>query len=414
MAMFDVDKVRKDFPILKTKMNGKPLVYLDNAATSQKPRQVIEAVDEFYRKHNANIHRGLYKLAWEATESYLESKKLVAKFINADSYRGVVYMRNATEAINAVARAWGDENIVKGDHIVLTEMEHHSNIVPWQLLAKRKGAVIDFIKLKDRKFLDIEDLKEKLECCPKIVSFTHVSNVLGTINDAKEITRLAHRGGAKVMLDAAQSVPHMKVDVKDIDCDFMAFSGHKMLGPSGIGVLYGKERMLEAMPPFNAGGDMIRSVTFKESTWNELPWKFEAGTQNLEGAIGLGVAVQYLNKLGMSNIRRHEVGITMHAIELLEAEKGVSVYGPEINEMDRRGGVVAFQIKGAHAHDVATIFDSEGIAIRSGHHCAMPLVTKVLNVQAVPRMSFYLYTTVQEVEKAAGAIKKVKKVLKIS
>ena len=308
----------------------------------------------------------------------------------------------------------GDENIVKGDHIVLTEMEHHSNIVPWQLLAKRKGAVIDFIKLKDRKFLDIEDLKEKLECCPKIVSFTHVSNVLGTINDAKEITRLAHRGGAKVMLDAAQSVPHMKVDVKDIDCDFMAFSGHKMLGPSGIGVLYGKERMLEAMPPFNAGGDMIRSVTFKESTWNELPWKFEAGTQNLEGAIGLGVAVQYLNKLGMSNIRRHEVGITMHAIELLEAEKGVSVYGPEINEMDRRGGVVAFQIKGAHAHDVATIFDSEGIAIRSGHHCAMPLVTKVLNVQAVPRMSFYLYTTVQEVEKAAGAIKKVKKVLKIS
>jgi cysteine desulfurase / selenocysteine lyase len=413
MAGFDVNKIREDFPILKTKMNGKPLIYLDNAATSQKPRQVINAVSEFYKKRNANIHRGLYRLAWEATEAYTDSKTLVAKFINAGSYRNIIYLRNTTEAINAVARAWGDDNVRKGDRILLTEMEHHSNIVPWQLLAKRKGATLDFVRVKDGKFIDIEDLKEKLEMKPKIFSFTHVSNVLATINDAKEMTRLAHKAGATVMLDAAQSVPHMKVDVRDIGCDFMAFSGHKMLGPSGIGVLYGKEDALEDMSPYNAGGDMIRSVNFQESTWNELPWKFEAGTQNIEGAIGLAAAIEYLNKLKIDNIRKHELSLLKHVFDLLEKDKKVSIYGPGKEDIRKRGGVIAFNIKGAHAHDVATIFDSEGIAIRSGHHCAMPLVTKVLNVQAVPRMSFYLYNTENEIGKAVSTISKVRKVLRI-
>jgi cysteine desulfurase/selenocysteine lyase len=408
---FDAYEVRKDFPILKTRINGKRLVYLDNAATSQKPKQVIVAVSDFYKKHNANIHRGLYELGWEATESYIRSKKLIAKFINAGSYRNIVYLRNATEAINAVARAWGDENVKKGDRILLTKMEHHSNIVPWQLLAKRKGAHLDFVEIKGESFIDMDDLKEKLELGPKMFAFTHVSNVLATINDAKKMTAIAHKAGATVLLDAAQSVPHMKVDAKDIGCDFMAFSGHKMLGPSGIGVLYGTEKALEGMAPYNAGGDMIRSVNFQESTWNELPWKFEAGTQNIEGAIGLGAAVEYLSKLGMINVRNHEMSMMKHSFDLLENDKGVKIYGPE--NIRERGGVIAFSVKGAHAHDVATIFDSEGIAIRSGHHCAMPLVTKVLKVQAVPRMSFYVYNTDKEIDKAVATIDKVRKVLRI-
>lgn len=408
----DVEKIRKDFPILKTVQDGKPLVYLDNAATSQKPRQVINAVSKHYKKSNANIHRGVYKLAADATTQYIKSKELVAKFIGAESYRNIIYFRSTTEAINAVARAWGDANVQSGDHILVTQMEHHSNIVPWQLLAKRKGAVLDYVKLSDGKFLDMEDYKGRLASKPKIVAFAHVSNVLGTINDAREITKMAHEAGALALVDAAQSVPHMPVNVKEIDADFFAFSSHKMLGPSGVGVLYGNEGVLEGMPPFHGGGDMIRSVDFQESTWNELPWKFEAGTQNIEGAIGFAAAVKYLKKLGMENVREHEKMLTTYALEKLE-QAGVKTYGPGKEDIDKRGGVIAFSIKGAHAHDVAQVLDSEGVAIRSGHHCAMPLVTKVLGEPAVPRMSFYIYNKPEEVDAAVAALNKVKEVLRI-
>jgi cysteine desulfurase/selenocysteine lyase len=413
MPELNVKRIRKDFPILSTKMNGKPLVYLDNAATSQKPKQVINAISYYYRHYNANIHRGVYKIAGEATEAYTNSKSLAASFINANSYRNIVYLRNTTEAINLIARAWGDENIRKGEHILTTQMEHHSNIVPWQMLAKRKGAVVDYTKLKDAKTIDMEDFKEKLELGPKLATFTHVSNVLGTINDAKEMVRLAHKAGAVTLVDAAQSVPHMRVDAKEINCDFMAFSSHKMLGPNGIGVLYGKEELLDAMPPFYGGGDMIRSVSFREATWNDLPWKFEAGTQNIEGGIGFGAAIEYLNKIGIDRVREHEIRLTKHALSLLEDERDVEVYGLGKKDVSKKGGVISFNIKGAHAHDVATVFDSEGIAIRSGHHCAMPLVTEILGTQAVSRMSFYLYNTEEEIEKAMSAIKKVRQVLHI-
>lgn len=414
MNGFSVERVRRDFPILKRKVNGKRLVYFDNAATSQKPRQVIDAVTSFYETYNANIHRGMYKMAEEATVAYTDSKTLAAKMINAGSYRSIIYLRNTTEAINLVARTWAEENISKGDRILLTEMEHHSNIVPWQMLAKRKGAVIDYAKLEDEKFVDMEDYGRKLERKPKLVSFSHVSNVLGTINDAKKMTDMAHKAGAIVMADAAQSVPHMPVDVKSIGCDFMAFSSHKMLGPSGVGVLYGREELLDAMPPFLGGGDMIKSVTFRGAEWNELPWKFEAGTQNIEGAIGFGAAVKYLTKLGMASVRRHEIELTRYALGELSKVDGVEIYGPSANEIDRKSGVIAFSVKSAPSHDVATIFDSEGIAIRAGHHCAMPLVKSVLHREGVPRMSFYIYNTEGEVDKAVGAIAKVRKVLRIS
>lgn len=409
----DVEKIRKDFPILKLIVNGKPLAYLDNAATSQKPKQVIGAVSKYYKKYNANPHRGIYKIAVEATEAYLKSKEIVAKFIHADSYRNVVYCRNCTEAINIVARSWAEQNVKSGDRILITEMEHHSNIVPWQLLAKRKGAILDYVKLDGSKFIDIEDYKARLEQKPKMVSFAHISNVLGVINDAKHMTSLAHEAGATVMVDAAQSVPHMPVDVKDIGCDFLAFSSHKMLGPMGAGVLYGKEELLEGMEPVFGGGDMIRSVDFQESTWNELPWKFEAGTQNVEGAIGLATAIKYLKKLGMDNVREHEKELTRYALEMLES-KGAIVYGPGKDQMEKKAGVIPFKIKGAHPHDVAQIFDSEGIAVRSGHHCAMPLVTKILGEEAVTRMSFYVYNTREEVDRAIAAIDRVREVLKLS
>lgn len=409
--MLDVEKIRKDFPILSLQTNGKPLVYLDSAATSQKPRQVISAVSSHYRKRNANIHRGIYRLSEEATQEYLRSKELVARFIGAKSYRNIVYLRSTTEAINAVARAWGDANVGAGDRILITEMEHHSNIVPWQMLAKRKGAHLDYAKLKDDKFIDHDDFVAKLALKPKIVAFSHVSNVLGTINAAKETVGLAHESGATVLVDGAQAVPHMQVSMKEIGADFYAFSGHKMLGPSGIGVLYGKEEVLENMEPFHGGGDMIRSVDFQESTWNELPWKFEAGTQNIEGAAGLAAAVKYLRKLGMDNVREHEKALTLYALERLEQEK-VNVYGPGKEEMDRKAGVISFSLDGVHAHDVAQVFDSEGIAIRSGHHCAMPLVTKVLGEPAVPRMSFYIYTNEREIDSAVAAVRKTREMMK--
>ncbi len=412
----DVSEVRKDFPILGTKRSGKRLVYLDSAATSQKPSSVIDAVGYYYRNYNANIHRGLYGIAEKATEAYTDSKRLVAKLINAESYRNIVYVRNTTEAINLVALSWANANIKKGDTILITQMEHHSNIVPWQLLAKRKGAKLDYVGLtKGNMLVDMDDYREKLGNNPRLVAFTHVSNVLGVINDAKLMSSLAHKSGAKVLVDGAQSVPHLSVDVKDIDCDFFAFSGHKMLGPAGIGVLYGKEELLEEMPPIFGGGDMIRSVSFDGSTWNELPWKFEAGTANVEGGIGLGAAVEYLNNVGIPRIREHEKKITRYALSKLAEEK-VSVYGPgSVKDFEsKKAGVVSFNIKGAHPHDVASIFDSEGICIRAGHHCAMPLVNKVIGEPAAARMSFYLYNDEEDVDRAVSTISKVRKILHIS
>ena len=407
--MFDVDEIRKDFPILQTKMNGKPLVYLDSAATSQKPIQVIQAIVDYYKTFNANIHRGIYAISEKATEAYTESKEKVAKFINAGSYRNIVYYRSTTEAINIVARSWGEQNLKQGDHVLITEMEHHSNMVPWQMLARRKGVVLDYVKLKGSAYIDMDDLNEKLSLKPKLVAFTHVSNVLGTINDAKQITKMAHEEGATVLIDGAQSVPHMPIDVKSIDCDFLAFSGHKMLGPAGIGVLYGKEDILEKMEPVLGGGDMIRTVSFYSCSWNELPWKFEAGTQNIEGGIGLGAAIDYLNKLGMNAVREHERKLTSYALKRLD-EANVKVYGIK-TDLDHKAGVISFNVEGIHAHDLAQIFDSEGIAIRSGHHCAMPLVNELLKEPAVARMSFYIYNKEDEVDKAIEAVEKARRLL---
>jgi len=411
---FNVDRIRQDFPNLKVKMNGKPLVYFDSAATSQRPKQMLDATDEYYKTYNANIHRGIYKIAEKATEKYTESKMKVAKFINAGSMNEIIYGRNATEAINLVALSWGDANVNTGDHILISEMEHHSNIVPWMLLAKRKGAVLDYIALdKSNSKLDSNSIDEMLEKMPKIVAVTHTSNVLGTINDVKDITRKAHKKGAKVLIDAAQSVPHMKVDVKGIDADFFAFSAHKMLGPTGIGVLHAKRSLLDEMEPIFGGGDMIKSVQYDSCSWNDPPWKFEAGTPNIAGGIGFGAAIDYLESIGMKAIRDHEKRITLYALRKLSEIKGVKLYGLGEKQIDQRGGVISFNIGNIHPHDVAQIFDSEGVAIRAGHHCAMPLVTQRLGVPAVSRVSFYLYNKESEVDVAVKAIEKVKKIFRM-
>ncbi len=410
--MIDVDKIKRDFPILSIKINGKPFVYLDNAATSQKPTQVIGSIVEYYSKYNANVHRGIYRISEKATEEYIKSKEKTAKFINAGGIENIVYTRNTTEAINTVALSWGGENIKKGDHILITDMEHHSNIVPWLLLARKNGAIVDYVKLdRNNEKLDIQSLKENLEKEPKIVSVTHASNVLGVINDVKYITGEAHKHNAIVMVDGAQSVPHMKVDVKKINCEFFAFSAHKMLGPTGIGVLYGKTDVLNAMNPLFGGGDMIRTVTRNSYTWNSLPWKFEAGTPNIEGGIALGVAIDYLNKIGIENIDAHEQELTKYALNKLSGIKDIELFGP--TDIKVKTGVISFGIKGVHPHDVSQIFDDEGIAIRAGHHCAMPLVTEVLHKGAVSRISFYLYNDKKDIDIAINAINKVKRIFKI-
>jgi len=411
---FDVERIRKDFPILGTSMNGKPLVYLDSAATSQKPIQVIDAISNYYKQYNANIHRGIYQISERATSEYIESKEKLAKFINAGEMAEIVYTRNATESINVVALTWGNENVGKGDHILISDMEHHSNIVPWMLLAERKGATLDYIRLNDQNAeLDEESLKGQLAKKPKIVAITHASNVLGTINDVKQITRMAHEAGATVLVDGAQSAPHMKVDVRDIDCDFFALSAHKMLGPTGIGALYGKRNILEKTEPLLSGGDMIRSVKHHEHEWNDLPWKFEAGTSDIAGGIGFAAAIDYLSAIGMDNVRNHEMKITKYAIERLSQVGGVKIFGLGQNGIERRCGVVSFKLNGVHPHDVAQIFDSEGIAIRAGHHCAMPLVTETLGEGALSRLSFYIYNKESEVDVAIDAIETVKKTFRV-
>ncbi len=411
---FDVERIRADFPILQRKMNGKPLAYLDSAATSQKPLAVIEAISDYYSTYNANIHRGIYELSEKATEKYAESKEKVAKLINAGGVENIIYTRNATEALNLAALTYASHKVRKGDRILITEMEHHSNLVPWQLLAKKQKAVLEYIRVDKRTgLLDGTSLNESLEREPAIVSLTQASNVLGTINDVKSITRMAHGHGATVIVDGAQSAPRMRVDVKDIGCDFLAFSGHKMLGPTGIGVMYAKRDILEETEPLLGGGDMILKVTLKAHMWNELPWKFEAGTPNIEGGIVLGTAIDYLNGIGLGAIDSYESELTRYALARLSELKNVETFGPGLKDAKNRAGLVAFSINGIHAHDIAQVFNDNGIAIRAGHHCAMPLVREVLGKDSLARMSFYVYNTKDEIDRAVDAIEKVKKIFRV-
>ena len=401
----DIEKIRRDFPILAREVRpGIPLVYLDSTATSQKPGAVIDVMDDFYRRSNANIHRGIHTLAEEATAAYEAARQRVADFIQAASPRQVIFTRNATESINLVAHSWGRANLAAGDVVILTEMEHHSNLVPWHILAADRGLRLEFIPVTSDGFLDLEVYHELLKLQPKLVSFTHMSNVLGTINPAEEIVRLAHQAGAITLIDGAQSVPHFAVDVRALDVDFLAFSAHKMCGPTGIGVLYGKKELLEKMPPFLGGGDMIKRVHLRDFVPNELPYKFEAGTPAIAEAVGLGAAVNYLDQVGMDAIAEHEHKIVEYALERLEEIPGISVFGPPAQY---RGGVAAFMLAGVHPHDVSQILDSDGIAIRAGHHCAMPLHEK-FKLPATARASFYLYSTTEEVDRLAESLYKVK------
>jgi cysteine desulfurase/selenocysteine lyase len=401
----DVVKIRKDFPILGREVRpGVPLVYLDSTATSQKPLVVIDAMNTFYRRSNANIHRGIHTLAEEATAAYEAARKRVADFIHAQSPRQIIFTRNATESINLVAQSWGRANLKSDDVVILTEMEHHSNLVPWHILAAEKDLRLEFIPVTAEGLLDLEAYRELLELGPKLVSFTHMSNVLGTINPAAEIVQLAHQAGAITLIDGAQSVPHFRVDVQQLDVDLLAFSGHKMCGPTGIGVLYGKKALLEAMPPFLGGGEMIKRVHLRSFAPNELPHKFEAGTPAIAEGVGLGAAVDYLTQTGMEAIAAHEHEIIEYALERLEEIPGVSVFGPPAQY---RGGVASFTLSGIHAHDVSQILDSDGIAIRAGHHCAMPLHEK-FNLPATARASFYLYSMREEVDRLVESIYKVK------
>jgi cysteine desulfurase/selenocysteine lyase len=391
----DVRAIRADFPILERQVHGKRLVFLDSAASSQRPRQVIDAMDEYYRRSHANVHRGVHTLSEEATDLYEAARKKVVRFIGAKSSREVIWTRNATESINLVAYSWGRANVHAGDEIVATEMEHHANFVPWQVLAKERGARLRFIPINGEGALQLDQLDKLLNAHTKLVAVTHVSNVLGTINPVKEIAERAHAAGALCLVDGAQSAPHMPVNVLELGCDFFAFSGHKMCGPTGIGVLWGRRDLLEAMPPFLTGGEMIRRVTFEGDEWNELPAKFEAGTPAIAEAIGLGAAVDYLNGLGMAAIRAHEKEIVAYAMERLSEVPGLKLYGPP--DPEQHGGLTTFTLDGIHPHDLATILDAEGVAVRAGHHCAMPLHLK-LDLPATTRASFYIYTLPEEID----------------
>jgi len=403
---YDVEAIRADFPILQRCVNGHPLVYLDNAATSQKPRQVIDALVRYYEFTNANVHRGLHTLAEEATEAYESARAKVARFIGAEP-ESVVFTRNTTEAINLVAYAWGLANLKSGDRVVLTEMEHHSNIVPWQLIARLTGVQLHYVPFTPEGELDMEALDDALKLEPKLVTIVHVSNVLGTMNPVEEITRKAHAVGAKVLIDGAQAVPHKPVDVGQIGCDFYAFSGHKMLAPTGIGALYARRELLEEMPPFLGGGSMIRRVTHQFSTWADIPTKFEAGTPNIADGIAFGAAVDYLQQVGMEAIQQHEQQLTAEALRLLEDEEDIVIYGPR--DARRRCGLVSFNFKHVHPHDVAQILDARGIAIRAGHHCCQ-LIMRRLDLTATARASFYLYNTVEEIRTFVQALDDVRKV----
>jgi cysteine desulfurase/selenocysteine lyase len=399
---YDVDLIRKDFPILRRQVHGKALVYLDNAATTQKPRSVVDALVHYYEHYNANIHRGLHTLAEEATAAYEASRVKVGRFINAEHpEQEIIFTRNTTESINLVANAWGRRTLRPGDEIVFSAMEHHSNLLPWQFVAEATGARLCHIDIGETGHLVWDDVLAKIGERTKIVAITQMSNVLGTINPIKELARVAHRAGALLLVDGAQSVPHMPVDVRDLECDFLAFSAHKMLGPTGVGVLYGKRVLLEAMDPFLGGGEMIQRVTFDSSTYADLPHKFEAGTPNIADVIAFAPAIDYLEALGMDAVREHEREITQYAIDTLGAVEGVTLYGPR--DATERGGAVTFNYGDLHPHDLSQVLDAEGIAIRAGHHCAQPLMRE-LGVVATARASFYLYNRKEEVDALVDAL----------
>ncbi len=411
-AQTTFENLRKDFPILQRIVrDNKTLVYLDNASTTQKPNQVIDAITDYYRNHNANIHRAVYALAEEATELYEATRDKIANFIHIKNREEIIFVRGTTEAINLVAYAWGRVHIQKDDIIVTTEYEHHSNIVPWQLLTQEKGAKLVYIGMGDNGELILDDLDKYLATGKvKLVTFSLMSNVLGTITDAEKIISKCKEHGVLTLVDGAQAVPHMPVDVEKLGCDFFAFSGHKMLGPTGIGVLWVRKSVLETMVPFHGGGDMIREVHKYETTWNDLPYKFEAGTPNIADVIGLGTAIDYLTKLGMENVREHEIELTTYAIEKLSQVKGLTIYGTK--DISKRGGVISFNFSDVHPHDVAQIIDEEGIAVRSGHHCAQVLMER-LNVAATSRASFYIYNTKEEIDSLITALTKVARIFKL-
>ncbi|HNT55957.1 MAG TPA: cysteine desulfurase [Anaerolineaceae bacterium] len=406
MTAFDVSKIRADFPILQREIHpGVPLVYLDSTATAQKPRQVLAAMDTYYQQSNANIHRGVHTLAEEATALYEDARAKIARFIGAASPAEVVYTRNTTESINLVAFSWGRANLAAGDVIILTEMEHHSNLVPWQMLAAERQLRLEFIPVTREGLLDLDEYRRLLELRPRLVAFTQMSNVLGTINPAREIIALAHQAGALTLVDGAQSVPHLPVNVTELDADFLAFSAHKMCGPMGIGILYGKRALLQAMPPFLGGGDMIKKVHLRSFTTNDIPYKFEAGTPAVAEVVGLGAAVDYLSAIGMAAIEAYEQELIAAALTQLNDIPGLQVFGPAAAH---KGGVASFTLDGIHPHDVAQVLDAEGVAVRAGHHCAMPLHEK-FNIPATTRASFYLYSTPQEIERLVAGIRKVQK-----
>ncbi|MBP0725632.1 cysteine desulfurase [Bacillus sp. RG28] len=398
----DIKSIREAFPILHQQVNGHPLVYLDSAATSQKPIQVIEALDKYYREYNSNVHRGVHTLGTKATDAYEGAREKVRKFINASSIEEVIFTRGTTTAINTVAASYGLTNVKAGDEIVISYMEHHSNIIPWQQVAKATGATLKYIPLEEDGTISIERAKETITSNTKIVAIMYVSNVLGSINPVKEIAAIAHQNGAVMLVDGAQSTPHMKVDVRDLDCDFYAFSGHKMCAPTGIGVLYGKKELLENMEPIEFGGEMIDFVDLQESTWKELPWKFEGGTPIIAGAVGLGAAIDFLTEIGLENIEKHEHELVNYAMEQLSTVEGITIYGPK-----HRAGLVTFNVEDVHPHDVATVLDVEGIAVRAGHHCAQPLM-RWLKVSATARASFYLYNTKEDVDAFVKGLVKTK------
>jgi cysteine desulfurase/selenocysteine lyase len=406
-TVIDIEKIRAEFPILARETRpGVTVAYLDSAATSQKPRQVIKAMSDFYEQQNANVHRGIHKLAEEATQSFEQARNRIAQFINVASPSEIIYTRNTTESINLIAQSWGRANLKPGEKILLTEMEHHSNLIPWQILAAERDLQLLFVSITDDGRLDLDSYRKLLEEEPRLVAFTHMSNVLGTINPVLEMTALAHQAGAVVVIDGAQSVPHLPVDVGEIGADFYAFSAHKMCGPTGIGVLYGRQALLEAMPPFLGGGDMIKRVQLHEFTTNEVPYKFEAGTPPIAEGVGFGAAVDYLEQIGLEKIHRYEQQLTSYALERLEEIPGVRVYGPAA---EHRGGVLSFTVDVAHPHDVAQILDSMGIAVRAGHHCAMPLHDR-FHLLATTRASFYLYTDKQEIDRLVEGLYRVKEI----
>jgi len=409
---YSLETIRKDFPVLNRRVrDDKKLVYLDNAATTQKPNQVIDAITDYYQNHNSNIHRAVHALAEESTEAFEVTRDKIAKFLNIQNREEIVFVKGTTEAINLISYAWGRDNVQKGDIVVTTEYEHHSNIVPWQLLTQETGAELKYINIDDKGELMLEQLDEYLATGKvKLVAISHVSNVLGTITDIQKVITKCKNANAKILVDGAQAVPHMKVDIANLGCDFYAFSAHKMLGPTGVGILWARKEILENMKPFHGGGDMIREVHKYETTWNDLPYKFEAGTPNVADVISFAATIDYLAKIGMDNVRNHEIELTKYALEKMSNVKGLTIYGPK--DPQKASGVISFNFNDVHPHDVATIIDKNGVAIRSGHHCAQVLMEK-LNVAATNRASFYIYTTKEEVDTLIDSLEQVAKVFKL-